>query len=64
MTEMEYVQLDGQYCPVCHSTNINRRELHNTTSNLATATTSCNGCDSSWQDVYQLFNVEIKFRGK
>lgn len=57
MTPDEYLTFGGNYCPECHSTNIEsgRLEADGTT---AWAQVTCFSCDSSWKDVYELVGIE------
>lgn len=65
MSPEEYIDLGGLYCPVCHSTNIDadRPEVDMDEGDVFCQVT-CMSCDSVWNDVYKLHNIEIIKRGK
>ena len=65
MTNEQYVQWGGLYCPVCHSTNIDADppEVDMDKGDVFCQVV-CLSCDSVWNDVYRLHNIEIIRRGK
>lgn len=63
MTNEQYLEWGGLYCPLCHSTNIDNSELQ-TDGHEVFKPMECLSCDTRWNDVYKLANIEIIYRGK
>lgn len=49
----DYADIDGMNCPVCESADINAKGL-TVRGCLVTAKVTCEGCGSTWRDVYRL----------
>ena len=54
--KQNYIDMDGNICPYCESSDIERGE-RNTGCGVHTQATSCNECGKKWTDVYKLVSV-------
>jgi transposase-like protein len=52
-----YLESDGCHCPYCNSDNIDSGLVHLGRDRYET-TVSCNDCDKSWKDIYDIVDVE------
>ena len=58
MTNQEYIDKDGQYCPFCESSNIQITSELNEGIIKIWQSCKCNECNKQWNDVYMLVKYE------